>query len=86
MTFLWIVAVAAFVALMVYRGHLTQHETDELFLSSSNEDSSRHQEHDDIVRRVNKLKPYCQSAGGIAALITVCIIGVEVAHIVNGIQ
>lgn len=86
LTFLWIIAVAAFIALMVYRGHLTQHETDELFLSRSDDASYRHQEHDDIVRRVNKLKPYCQGAGGLAGLVTVGIIGLEVARLITAVQ
>ena len=86
LSFLWVIAVAAFVALMVYRGHLTQHETDELFLSSADDHSNRHQEHDDIVRRVNKMKPWVQGAGGFAALMTIGIIGLEVVRLVNAIQ
>jgi len=85
MSFLWIVAVAAFVALMVYRGHLTQHETDELFLSDADESSNRHREQEEIVRRVNKMKPWVTSTGGFAALLTVGIIGLEVTRLINSI-
>jgi hypothetical protein len=86
MSVLWIAVVAAFVALMVYRGHLTQHETDELFLSDAVDDSNRKREHDDIVRRVNRIQPYCKGVGGAAALITVAIIGVEVFRFASMVQ
>lgn len=75
----WGVLIAGFTALMVYRAHLTQHETDELFLSES-ADPSREQEHDDIVRRVNQLRPLVTGFGGAAALLTVAIVGVVVAQ------
>jgi hypothetical protein len=71
---LWGLAVAAFTAVMVYRATLTQHETDELFLSE-NGDHFREDEHDDIVRRVNNLRPLVTGFGGAAALMTVAIIG-----------
>jgi len=77
---LWFIAIAAFTALMVYRGHLTQHETDELFLDDAADDSFRKQEHDEIVRRVNFIQPFCQGTGGAAALITMAIMGVEVVR------
>ena len=70
----WGVLIAGFTALMVYRAHLTQHETDELFLSES-ADNFREQEHDAIVRRVNQLRPLVTGFGGAAALMTVAIVG-----------
>ena len=78
-TFLvWAILTACFVAVMVYRASLTQHETDLLFLnetaSHNNED-----EHDDIVRRVNRLQPLCKCLGGAAAISTVAPIGVYIA-------
>jgi len=78
----WAVLTAAFVVLMVYRAHLTQHETDQLFLS----DNSNHncvEEHDDIVRRVNKIEPLCKGFGGAAALSTVSLIGVYIAGAIS---
>lgn len=77
---LWIIAIVAFVALMVYRGHLTQHETDELFLDDNADDSFRKQEHDEIVRRVNFIQPFCQGTGGAVAAITIFLMGVEVVR------
>jgi hypothetical protein len=77
---LWIIALAVFVALMVYRAHLTQHETDELFLDDAADQSFRKEEHDEIVRRVNFLQPFCQGTGGLTALLTVAILGLQIAQ------
>lgn len=78
---LWAVAVAVFVGLMVYRARLNNLETDELFLGDHDEESNRKHEHDDIVRRVARIKPYCQGVGGFAALMTIALVGIEVANI-----
>lgn len=72
---LWAIAAAGFTLLMVYRAHLTQHETDQLFLNENEEVDFNHAEHDDIVRRVNLLQPFCTGFGGAAALMTVAIVG-----------
>jgi hypothetical protein len=74
----WVILTAGFVCLMVYRGHLTQHETDQLFLSENCSHNSQ-DEHDEIVRRVNRLQPLCKGFGGAAALSTVALIGVYLA-------
>lgn len=77
---IWGLFVTAFVALMVYRGHLTQHETDQLFLSESAPHSVQ-EENDDIIRRVNFIQPICKGVGGGAALFTVIVVGVWFARI-----
>jgi hypothetical protein len=87
MSVLWVVSVLAFAALMVYRAHLTNQETDELFLSDAEDHtSSRHQEHDLVVNRVARIRPWCQGAGGAAALFTVGIMGVYVARIADTLR
>jgi len=73
----WAILTAGFVALMVYRGHLTQHETDELFLSD-NANHNNVEEHDEIVRRVNRLQPLLKGFGGAAALSTIALVGVYI--------
>jgi hypothetical protein len=81
MAFVWGIFVTAFVGLMVYRGHLTQHETDQLFLSESALPTVQ-EENDEIIRRVNFIQPICTGVGGAAALITVLVFGVWVAQLV----
>ena len=76
---LWGVSVIGFMAVMIYRATLTQHETDQLFLSDEgNRVSAEHQEHDAIVARVDKLRPYYQGLGGLAVLMTVLVVGVYI--------
>ncbi len=80
MAAIWGLFVTAFVVLMIYRGHLTQHETDQLFLRESAPHSVQ-EENDDIIRRVNFIQPICKGVGGAAALFTVLVVGVWFARI-----
>jgi hypothetical protein len=73
---LWGAAVIGFIAVMIYRATLTQHETDQLFLMDDSTESLSHKEHDEIVARVNKLRPYYQGLGGAVVLMTVLVVGV----------
>lgn len=76
---LWGASVIGFIAVMIYRATLTQHETDQLFLSDdSSHISMEHQEHDEIVARVDRLRPYYQGLGGVAVLMTVLVVGVYI--------
>jgi hypothetical protein len=76
---LWGVSVIGFMAVMIYRATLTQHETDQLFLSDDTAHvSAGHQEHDEIVARVDRLRPYYQGLGGVAVLMTVLVVGVYI--------
>lgn len=81
MATIWGIIVTAFVAIMVYRGQLTQHETDQLFLSE-NALPDAQEENDRIIRRVNTIQPFCAGIGGVAALLTVLVFGVWVAQLV----
>ena len=76
---IWGVIVVAFIALMVYRGHLTQYETDQLFLNET-APSHVHEENDAIIRRVQMIQPICTGVGSLAALMTVAIIGMWLAQ------
>ncbi len=78
---IWGICVTAFVALMVYRGTLTQHETDQLFLSESALPDAQ-EENDGIIRRVNFIQPFCAGAGVIASLMTIVVFGIWVAQLV----
>lgn len=81
MAAIWGLIVTAFVALMVYRGHLTQYETDQLFLNET-VPSSTHRENDQIIRRVNSIQPIVKIVGGACVLMTLLIIGVWIAEMV----
>lgn len=76
---MWGVAVGGFTILMIYRSYLTQHETDQLFLAEEAVDFN-HAEHDDIVRRVDRLCPLCKWFGIASIVMTAAITGVYVAQ------
>jgi len=71
---LWGLIAVVFVALLIYHGHLTQHETDQLFLNETTP-SSVHQENDDIVRRVKTIQPILKVVGTLTVLMTIAIAG-----------
>ncbi len=76
---IWGVIVVAFIALMIYRGHLTQYETDQLFLNET-VPSHVHEENDAIIRRVKVIQPICTGVGSLAVLMTLAIMGVWLAQ------
>ncbi|SEF93245.1 hypothetical protein SAMN05421819_1402 [Bryocella elongata] len=55
LSIVWGVMIAGFLALMIYRSHLTNMETDQLFLSDASGTASVHVEQDMIVHRVQAL-------------------------------
>ncbi len=77
----WGICVTTFVALMIYRATLTQHETDQLFLSDSALPVVQ-EENEEIVRRVNFIQPFCAGAGGAAAVMSALVFGIWVAEMV----
>ena len=59
---IWGLVAVVFVALLIYHGHLTQHETDQLFLNETTP-SSVHQENDAVVRRMNMIRTHPEGRG-----------------------
>jgi hypothetical protein len=69
---IWGLVAVVFVALLIYHGHLTQHETDQLFLNETTP-SSVHQENDAVVRRMNMIQPILRVVGTLAGLMTIAL-------------
>jgi hypothetical protein len=76
---IWGLMVVAFIALMIYRGHLTQYETDQLFLNETTP-SIVHQENDAVIRRVKMIQPVCTGVGSLALLMTLAVLAVWFAQ------
>ena len=76
----WGVVVAAFVCLMIYRGQLTRQETDQLFLSENTPEFER-EDQESVLRRVRFIQPLCNGVGGVAALLTVTLVGIYVVRL-----
>jgi hypothetical protein len=79
MMVIWAVMVVALVILLIYRGHLTEHETDQLYLTEETP-SALHQENDAIVRRVKMIQPICTGVGSLTLLMTLAIAGLWVVQ------
>ena len=77
---LWTASVTAFVIIIIYRGHLTRQEVDVVFLDEAT-DAAHEAEHDDIVRRVDRLGPLLRILGVTVAVCTVAIIAIYMASL-----
>ena len=72
----WGVLTAALIALLIYRGTLTMHEDDQLFLTES--ESHMAQEQVEIMQKVNKLGPFVKVLGTASAVLILTIAGVAI--------
>ena len=72
----WGVLTAALIALLIYRGTLTMHEDDQLFLGDAN--SHLAQEQLEIMKRVSRLGPFVKILGTASAVLILTIAGVAI--------
>lgn len=72
----WGVLTAALIALLIYRGTLTMHEDDQLFLGESEAHMAREQV--EIMAKVNKLGPFVKVLGTLSAALILTIAGIAV--------
>jgi len=75
---IWATLLAAFVAMLVYRSHLTGHEA-RLHLYEG-EETCFHQGHHHAIRRAKIVHPICLGTGGLTALMTLVVGVVWVAQ------
>jgi hypothetical protein len=72
-TFLaWAIITTGFIVVMVYKGHLSMHETDQLFLDEHASHDAEI-EHDAIVRRDARLEPVWKAFAGACAVSTIAL-------------
>jgi hypothetical protein len=72
----WGVLTAALIALLIYRGTLTMHEDDQLFLGESESHLAREQI--EIMNKVNKLGPFVKVLGTASAVLILTIAGLAI--------
>ena len=72
----WGVLTAALIALLIYRGTLTMHEDDQLFLGDSEAHMAREQV--EIMAKVNRLGPFVKVLGTASAVLILAIAGIAV--------
>jgi hypothetical protein len=80
----WGVLTAALIALLIYRGTLTMHEDDQLFLDESESHMAREQL--EIMARVNKLGPFVKILGTASAVLILTIAGVAIYQGLTQVQ
>ena len=81
MVLTWAVVSAALAAVMIYRATLTQHETDQLFLSDEETLCASHVEHDRLLARVNRIRPLYQGLTGATIVMSALIAGIYVVEV-----
>ena len=75
----WGVLTTVLIALLIYRGTLTMHEDDQLFLGES--ESHMAQEQVEIMAKVNKLGPLVKVLGTVSA---VMFLGIASIYVYQG--
>jgi hypothetical protein len=80
----WGVLTAALIALLIYRGTLTMHEDDQLFLGES--ESHMAQEQVEIMNKVNKLGPFVKILGTASAVLILGIAGLAIYQGLTAVQ
>ena len=80
----WGAMTAALVVLLIYRGTLSMHEDDQLFLSDP--DSPRHREQTELLDKMNKLGPMLKFLGTASGLLILAIGGLFVYQSLNAVQ
>lgn len=80
----WGVLTAALIALLIYRGTLTMHEDDQLFLGESESHMAREQ--DEIMQKVNKLSPLLKVLGTASAVLILGIAGLAIYQGLTQVQ
>ena len=81
---IWGALTAVLVVLLIYRGTLSMHEEDQLFLSDP--DSPRHREQEELVDKMNKLKPMLRLFGTASGVMVLAIGGLFVYQSLNAAQ
>ena len=75
---------AVLIGLLIYRGTLTMHEDDQLFLGES--ESHIEKEQIEIMRKVNQLGPFVKILGTASAVLILTIAGVAVYQAMTQVQ
>jgi hypothetical protein len=80
----WGVLTIILIALLIYRGTLTMHEDDQLFLDESEAHMAREQV--EIMQKVNRLGPFVKVLGTASAVLILAIAGIAVYQQMTQVQ
>src|SRR5215471_3249979 len=74
----WIALTVVLVVLLIYRGTLTMHEDDQLFLDTAEDHMQKEQV--ELIGRMERLTPWVRVCGAGSALLLVAIAGLYLAQ------
>ena len=77
----WGVLIVLFAAVSLYSSHVARDEEEQLFLDDSS--SQVRAEQEAILARVNRVRPFRLTALGLAALMTLFVIGYYIANMIH---
>lgn len=80
----WGALTAVLIALLIYRGTLTMHEDDQLFLGES--ESHIEREQIELMLKVNRLGPFVKVLGTASVALILTIAGVAVYQAITQVQ
>jgi hypothetical protein len=74
----WVALTLGLIVLLIYRGTLTMHEDDQLFLDSAEDHMQKEQE--ELLSKMNRLTPWLRICGAGSAVLAVIILGTLVVQ------
>lgn len=81
---LWGILTTVLVVLMIYRGTLTMHEDDQLFLDEA--ESHMEKEQAEIMHRADRLSPFIRVFGAASGVLIVLIAGMWFYQAITAVQ
>lgn len=81
---LWGILTTVLVVLMIYRGTLTMHEDDQLFLDEA--ESHMEKEQAEIMHRADRLSPFIRVFGAASGVLIVLIAGMWFYQVITAVQ
>jgi hypothetical protein len=78
MVAVWVVFTLGLIVLLIYRGTLTMHEDDQLFLDSAEDHMQKEQT--ELLSKMNRLTPWVRICGAGSAVLLAAIAGTYVVQ------
>ena len=77
----WVVFTLGLIVLLIYRGTLTMHEDDQLFLDSAEDHMQKEQA--ELIGKMERLTPWVRVCGAGSAVLAVVMLGLYVADLIR---
>ena len=77
----WAVLTLGLIVLLIYRGTLTMHEDDQLFLDSAEDHMQKEQA--ELIGKMERLTPWVRVCGVGSAVLAVVMLGLYVADLIR---